>query len=142
MLQNLERREEKVDIKATLTEIMKNIAIVAFSNTGSAWLWGENEMPEELKKIIEKFYLDGTTGNGAYHAGFYKQLRANGSGVQFADKSGGIDVMYSNDNGPYPVKQSWSFRGYVSASTYFVWEPEILIMYRYPVTVANLRFLL
>ncbi|MBQ9198800.1 MAG: hypothetical protein IJ141_01295 [Lachnospiraceae bacterium] len=43
-----------MDIKATLTEIMKNIAIVAFSNTGSAWLWGENEMPEELKKIIEK----------------------------------------------------------------------------------------
>ncbi|MBQ9198799.1 MAG: hypothetical protein IJ141_01290 [Lachnospiraceae bacterium] len=92
--------------------------------------------------LVTKFYLDGTTGNGAYHTGFYKQLRANGSGVQFADKSGGIDVMYSNDNGPYPVKQSWSFRGYVSASTYFVWEPEILIMYRYPVTVANLRFLL
>lgn len=89
--------------------------------------------------LVTEFSLD-NQGHGGTYSGFYKQLRANGSGVQFPDKSGGIEVMYSNKSGNYPVKQVWSFRGYLKVSIYFVWEPQYFIMYRYPVTIENLRF--
>lgn len=111
------------------------------TNTYSNWysynLTNVTTIPEDA--ILNKFYLD-TNGNGAYWAGFYKELVAYTQQVSFEPKLGGIEVMYSGDN-EYWVKQDWRFRGYLMVSYSFVWEPRILISYKFPATLQNLRFL-
>lgn len=109
----------------------------SYSNWYSYNLANTTTIPDGA--IVNKFYLD-DNGNGAYWAGFYKALAANGQGVRLADQLGGIDLMYSGDD-EYLVKQQWLIGGYLNVSTNFVWEPRVLISYKFPATLQNLRFL-
>lgn len=97
-----------------------------------------NEASIPSDAIVTKIYLTGD-GNGAYWLGFYKMMAAAGQGLQLEQKIGQIDVMYSGDN-QLLAKQKWLIGGNIIASTYFVWEPQILIAYKYPATISNMRF--
>lgn len=89
--------------------------------------------------IVREIYLT-STGNGAYWIGFYKMMAAGGQGVLLDEKIGQINLMYSGDN-ELLVKQQWLIGGHILVSEYFIWEPSILINYKFPVTIANLNFL-
>ena len=89
--------------------------------------------------IATDIYLTGG-GNGAYWIGFYKMMAAGGQGIQLESKLGQIDLMYTGDN-QLKAKQQWLIGGKITASTNFVWEPQILIAYKYGATIANMRFL-
>lgn len=108
-----------------------------YSNWYSYNLTNNTSIPENA--ILNKFYLD-SNGNGAYYAGFYKALAAYGQNYRFADKLGGIEVMYSGDD-EFWVKQDWRIGGYLMVSYSFVWEPRVLLTYKFPATIQNLRFL-
>lgn len=100
-------------------------------------LSNETSIPNDA--IVTKIYLTGN-GNGAYWIGFYKMMVAAGQGIQLEEKIGQIDVMYSGDN-QLIAKQKWLIGGNILASTNFVWEPHILIAYKYAATISNMRFL-
>lgn len=89
--------------------------------------------------IVRKIYLM-DNGNGGSWIGFYKMLAAGGQGIQLEEKIGQITLMYSGDN-ELLAKQEWLIAGHLIASTYFTWEPDILISYKFPVTISNLRYL-
>lgn len=91
-----------------------------------------------MKAIVTKIYLT-DSGNGAYWIGFYKMMAAADQGIQLEQKIGQIDVMYSGDN-ELLAKQRWLIGGNIIASTNFVWEPQILIAYKYAATISNMRF--
>lgn len=80
------------------------------------------------------------TGNGAYWIGFYKMLAAGGQGIQLEEKIGQIELMYSGDD-ELLVKQEWLIGGHILASTNFVWEPNILFIYKFPATIQNINYL-
>jgi len=100
-------------------------------------LSNESSIPSDA--IVTKIYLT-DSGNGAYWLGFYKMMAAAGQGIQLEQKIGQIDVMYSGDN-ELLAKQKWLIGGNIIASTNFVWEPQILIAYKYAATISNMRFL-
>lgn len=99
-------------------------------------LSNEASIPNDA--IVTKIYLTGN-GNGAYWLGFYKMMAAAGQGIQLESKIGQIEVMYSGDN-QLLAKQKWLIGGKIMASTNFVWEPQILIAYKYAATISNMRF--
>lgn len=90
---------------------------------------------------VDSIYLS-SDGNGNSWVGFYKML-GYGNGATLATKSGGISLMYSVDENAtqyYEAKQKWLIGGYVSSSTYFIWQPKMRIVYLYGVNLNNLRF--
>lgn len=89
--------------------------------------------------MVTDIYLTGG-GNGASWSGFYKMMAAAGQGLQLQDKLGQIDLMYKGEN-QLKVKQQWLIGGHILASSNFVWEPQILMGYRYAAVIANLKFL-
>lgn len=99
-------------------------------------LSNESSIPNDA--IVTKIYLT-DSGNGAYWIGFYKMMAAADQGIQLEQKIGQIDVMYSGDN-ELLAKQRWLIGGNIIASTNFVWEPQILIAYKYAATISNMRF--
>lgn len=101
-------------------------------------LTNSSQIPDNA--IVDSFYLT-SDGNGNSWIGFYKTL-ATGNGTIIATKSGGIDLMYyyTGNNTAYLAKQNWRFRGYVSSSTYFTWEPRVRIDYIFGVTIDTLSF--
>lgn len=118
-----------------------NIAVGNTNPVYRGWytydLTNNTSIPDDA--IVTKIYLTGT-GNGAYWLGFYKMMAAGGQGFQFEDKIGQMDLIYSGDNQFY-AKQPWLIGGHIIASTNFVWEPQILIAYKYGATLQNLRFM-
>lgn len=100
-------------------------------------LTNETSIPDDA--VVTKIYLS-DTGNGAYWLGFYKMMAAGGQGRLLDEKIGQIEVMYSGDD-ELLAKQQWLIGGHLIASSNFVWEPQILIAYKYGATISNIRFL-
>lgn len=89
--------------------------------------------------IVKKIYLS-SDGNGNSWVGFNKML-GYGNNRTLATKSGGIDLMYSaGDTETIAAKQRWLIGGYVTSSTYFVWQPKMKITYTFDVTLDTIRF--
>lgn len=118
-----------------------NIAVGNTTPVYKQWytydLRNDASIPDDA--IVTKIYLTGN-GNGAYWLGFYKMLAAGDQGIQLEQKLGQVDLMYSGDN-RLIAKQRWLIGGNILASKGFVWEPKILIAYKYEASISNLRFL-
>lgn len=76
-------------------------------------------------------------GNAADWAGFYKYIaEPSGYGMQ---QIGNLPTFNVPDMAYY-VKQNWSIWGTIEYSTYFVWEPQIYMGYKFIVTPQTMRF--
>lgn len=104
-------------------------------------LTNNSQIPDDA--MAEDIYLS-SDGNGNSWIGFTKRLRANGSQTTFPDKTGGISVMFTynpEENERIPVKQQWLIGGYLTSSTYFIWEPRIRFVYQFSATLDNIYYL-
>lgn len=101
-------------------------------------LSNDKNIPDDA--YVTDIYLTGG-GNGAYWIGFYKMMAAADQGLQLEDKLGQVNLMYKGEN-RLRVKQKWLIGGHILASSNFVWEPQILMGYRYAAVPANIKFLI
>lgn len=100
-------------------------------------LTNAKDIPDDA--TVTDLYLTGG-GNGAHWIGFYKMVAAAGQGLQLQDALGQVDLMYKG-GGVLKVKQQWLIGGHILASSNFVWEPQILMGYRYAAVPANMKYL-
>ncbi|WP_077610573.1 hypothetical protein [Clostridium sp. Marseille-P2415] len=76
-------------------------------------------------------------GNGAYWIGFFKYIKEpSGYGME---QIGNLDRFVVPDMAYY-VKQNWEIFGKIRHSNYFVWEPRILIGYKFIVTPQTMVY--
>ncbi len=98
-----------------------------------------NDSTIPASSIVDKFYLD-ADGTGGSWGGFYKRVLAASKQDTYYEQFGGIDLINLSTDIEFPVKQQWGITGKINYSLNFVWSPNVCIDYKFPVIIANMKF--